>query len=546
MIFNTKKLKITSLLLLAATLSFGQSNTSALLPLPNRIEQMTGKKNFVLTPRTTIKTNLPKQAFCLFELQRILGERTGQVADIGAPSTSGNSVIEIELDPSIKGKEHYMLDISEKKLSIKGSSHAALFYGLKTLDQILLGDVCNTANNQIAPIRIDDEPRYGYRALMLDPARHFLPVEDVKFYINQMAKYKYNVLQLHLTDDQGWRVEIKKHPRLTEIGAFRNPKTGSNGPDNGFYTQEQLKDLIKYAADRNVEIIPELDIPGHTVAVLATYPELGCTHTDTIQKIMGQTVDLMLCANNDKVYTVYDDIIKEIADIFPSSKIHLGGDEAVIEKNWTKCTHCQDLMKQLGYTKESQLMNYFFDKILASVRKYGKEPMLWCELDNVRMPANEYLFDYPKDATLITWRAGLTPKCIELTAKHGNPLIMAPGEYTYLDYPQLKGDLPEFKNWGMPVTTLETSYRFDPGYGLPAAQQAHILGITGTLWGEAMQDINRVTYMTYPRGLALAEAGWTQMEHRSWDSFKERMYPNLMNLMKHGVFVRVPFEIVPR
>ena len=546
MIFNTKKLKITSLLLLAATLSFGQSNTSALLPLPNRIEQMTGKKNFVLTPRTTVKTNLPKQAFCLFELQRILGERTGQVADIGAPSTSGNSVIEIELDPSIKGKEHYMLDISEKKLSIKGSSHAALFYGLKTLDQILLGDVCNTANNQIAPIRIDDEPRYGYRALMLDPARHFLPVEDVKFYINQMAKYKYNVLQLHLTDDQGWRVEIKKHPKLTEIGAFRNPKTGSNGPDNGFYTQEQLKDLIKYAADRNVEIIPELDIPGHTVAVLATYPELGCTHTDTIQKIMGQTVDLMLCANNDKVYTVYDDIIKEIADIFPSSKIHLGGDEAVIEKNWTKCTHCPDLMKQLGYTKESQLMNYFFDKILASVRKYGKEPMLWCELDNVRMPANEYLFDYPKDATLITWRAGLTPKCIELTAKHGNPLIMAPGEYTYLDYPQLKGDLPEFKNWGMPVTTLETCYRFDPGYGLPAAQQAHILGITGTLWGEAMQDINRVTYMTYPRGLALAEAGWTQMEHRSWDSFKERMYPNLMNLMKHGVFVRVPFEIVPR
>ena len=215
MIFNTKKLKITSLLLLAATLSFGQGNISALLPLPNQIEQMTGKKNFVLTPRTTVKTNLPKQAFCLFELQRILGERTGQVADIGTPSTSGNSVIEIELDPSIKGKEHYTLDISEKKLSIKGSSHAALFYGLKTLDQILLGDVCNTANNQIAPIRIDDEPRYNYRALMLDPARHFLPVEDVKFYIDQMAKYKYNVLQLHLTDDQGWRVEIKKHPGLT-------------------------------------------------------------------------------------------------------------------------------------------------------------------------------------------------------------------------------------------------------------------------------------------------------------------------------------------
>lgn len=546
MIFNTKKLKLIPLFLLTAVVSFGQSNTSALLPLPNHIEQVTGKKNFTITPQTTVKTNLPKQAFCLFELQRILRNRVGQPAIMGGFTASGNSLIELSTDPGIKGREHYILDISENKVSIKGATQDALFYGLKTLDQILLGDVCNTANKQIAPIRIDDEPRFGYRALMLDPARHFLPVEDVKFYIDQMAKYKYNVLQLHLTDDQGWRVEIKKHPGLTETGAFRNPKTGPNGPDNGYYTQQQLKDLIQYAADRNVEIIPELDIPGHTVAVLATYPELGCTHTDTIQKIMGKTVDLMLCANNDKVYTVYDDIIKEIAELFPSSKIHLGGDEAVIEKNWTKCDHCQSLMKQLGYTKESQLMNYFFDKILASVRKYGKEPVLWCELDNIRMPANEYLFDYPKDAILITWRAGLTPKCIELTAKHGNSLIMAPGEYTYLDYPQFKGDLPEFNNWGMPVTTLETCYQFDPGYGLPAAQQAHILGISGTLWGEAIKDINRVTYMTYPRGLALAEAGWTQMEYRNWDSFKERMYPNLMNLMKQGVSIRVPFEIVPR
>lgn len=546
MIFSTKKLKLVSLFLLTAACSFGQSNTSALLPLPNHIEQVTGKKNFTITQQTTVKTNLPKQAFCLFELQRILRDRVGQPAIIGGFTASGNSLIELSTDPEIKGKEHYILDISENKVSIKGATQDALFYGLKTLDQILLGDVCNTANKQIAPIRIDDEPRFGYRALMLDPARHFLPVEDVKFYIDQMAKYKYNVLQLHLTDDQGWRVEIKKHPGLTETGAFRNPQTGSNGPDNGYYTQQQLKDLIRYAADRNVEIIPELDIPGHTVAVLATYPELGCTHTDTIQKIMGKTVDLMLCANNDKVYTVYDDIIKEIAELFPSSKIHLGGDEAVIEKNWTKCDRCQSLMKQLGYTKESQLMNYFFDKILASVRKYGKEPVLWCELDNIRMPANKYLFDYPKDVTLITWRAGLTPKCIELTAKHGNSLIMAPGEYTYLDYPQFKGDLPEFNNWGMPVTTLETCYQFDPGYGLPAAQQAHILGISGTLWGEAIKDINRVTYMTYPRGLALAEAGWTQMEYRNWDSFKERMYPNLMNLMKLGVSIRIPFEIVPR
>ena len=159
-----------------------------------------------------------------------------------------------------------------------------------TLDQILLGDVCRTLSGKIAPVEIDDQPRFGYRSLMLDPARHFLPSEDVKFYIDQMVRYKYNVLQLHQTDDQGWRIEIKKHPRLTEKGEF--------------YTQEELKDLVHYAAERNVQIIPELDIPGHTVAVLDAYPELGCSHTDTIPKIVGETVNLMLCANNDKVYSL--------------------------------------------------------------------------------------------------------------------------------------------------------------------------------------------------------------------------------------------------
>lgn len=357
---NAKKIKCISLLLLVNILVFGQNNTSALLPFPNHIEQSVEKKMFVVDQKTAIKTNLPEQAFCLTELQHILKERMGQTIET-APSNDGKSVIELWIDPTLKGKEHYTIDVSKNKLSIKGATQEAIFYGLKTLDQLLLGDICNTSKNQIAPVRIDDEPRFGYRALMLDPARHFLPIEDVKFYIDQMAKFKFNVLQLHLTDDQGWRVEINSHPKLTTIGAFRNPKAGSKGPDNGFYTQEQLKDLVQYAAQRNVEIVPELDVPGHTVAILAAYPELGCTHTDTIQKKMGETVNLMLCADNEKVYSVLDDIIKEVAAIFPSSQIHLGGDEAVIEKNWTQCKRCQTLMQQLGYTKASQLMNHFLD-----------------------------------------------------------------------------------------------------------------------------------------------------------------------------------------
>lgn len=506
-----------------------QNNCSALLPMPNRIEHIQGKLFTLVPEKSAIYINNEELRFAATTLQAILKERMQTDVPV---SSSAKSSIRLLIDPAIEGPEHYMINVDAKSMTISGSTPAAVYYGVMTTDQLLLGDVCSTNSKQIAAVRLDDAPRFGYRALMIDPARHFIPVEDVKFYIDQMTRYKYNVLQIHLTDDQGWRIEIKKHPRLT---------TGKE-----YYTQEQLADLIRYAAQRHIEIVPELDIPGHTVAVLAAYPELGCTHTDTIEKNVGKTVDLMLCAANEKVYTVYKDIIDEVSALFPSCYIHLGGDEAVIEKNWTKCTRCQAMMKAGNYTKASQLMIPFFGRMLDFVRKDGKEPILWCELDNVRLPANDYLFPYPQDVTLVSWRLGLTPACLDLTAKHGNKIILAPGEYAYLDYPQLKGDLPEFNNWGMPVTTLKKCYEFDPGYGRKAAEQSHIQGVMGTLWAEAMKDINRVTYMTYPRGLALAEAGWTQMEHRNWESFKERMYPNLGNLMKQGVSVRVPFEIVNR
>lgn len=528
----TMKNYLSLVVLLFALAATAQDNRSALIPMPNHFEQTPGKPFRLGTKEAVIFAPQLAAQFAGNTLRQILKERMRVDAPVVDAASERAAIIQLTIDPELQGGEHYTLKVNEKGMTLTGATAAALYYGVMTVDQLLLGDVCSTQQRQIAPVTIDDSPRFAYRALMLDPARNFLPVEDVKFYIDQMARYKYNVLQLHLTDDQGWRIEIKKHPRLT---------TGS-----GFYTQEQLKDIIRYAAERHIEVVPELDIPGHTVAILAAYPELGCTHTDTLPKIVGQTVDLMLCANNKQVYAVFKDVIDEVAALFPSDYIHLGGDEAVIEKNWTRCTRCQALMKERGYTKASQLMIPFFDQMLDFVRKDGKRPILWCELNNIRMPANDYLFPYPKDATLVSWRDGLTPTCLELTAQHGNRLILAPGEYAYLDYPQWKGDLPEFNNWGMPVTSLEKCYQFDPGYGLPASKQAHIEGIMGTLWGEAIKDMNRVTYMTYPRGLALAEAGWTQMENRDWRSFKERLYPNLMNLMKHGVSVRVPFEIVGR
>lgn len=293
-----------------------QNNTSALLPMPNQVTAVKGKPFIVRSGKTAIYLNEPELQFTANTLQNILYDR--MQVEIPLASESGRADIRLPIDPSMNGKEHYQIDINSKGITISGTTVGAIYYGVMTMDQLLLGDICVTAQKEISPIHIDDAPRFSHRALMLDPAPHFLPINNVKFFIDQMVRYKCNILQLHLIDDQEWRVEIKKHPQLT-------------GKD--YYKQEQLADLIRYAAQRNIEVIPELDIPGHTVAILAVYPELGCIHTDTLSKTVGKTTDLMLCANNEKVYSVYQDIIREISSLFPSDYIHLGGDEAVIEKN---------------------------------------------------------------------------------------------------------------------------------------------------------------------------------------------------------------------
>lgn len=527
-------------LLLAMLLSVchiqAQNNLAALLPLPNHIQQ--GEGLFRLSENEKMVISSGTLSFIANELQNIWHQRFDMELPIG---TEGR--IKLLLNSEIPDYEQYRLSITPNEITIEGKTAAGILYGIYTLDQVLLGDVINTGNKKIQSLFIEDSPAYAHRALMLDPARHFLPVDDVKHYIRQMARYKFNVLQLHLSDDQGWRIEIKSHPKLTEVGAFRTPQGGNNGPDNGFYTQEQIKDLVEYAANLNVEIIPEIDIPGHTAAILTAYPELRCDiHKDSIFKL-GKTDNVMLSAANPQVYKLLDDVIHEMSLLFPSKKIHLGGDESAIKKNWAKSPENLQLMKEHGYTNPDQLMNIFFGKVLTSTKRYGLHTILWCELDNIYYPASKYLFDYPQDVTLVTWRNALTPKCIELTRKSNNTLILAPGEYAYLDYPQYKNDFPEFHNWGMPITTLQKTFSFDPTYKLEADKRKQIIGIMGTLWGEAIKDINRATYMTFPRGLALAEAGWNKNPGTDWKDFKRRMLPNLYNLIQRGVSIRVPFEV---
>ena len=518
-----------AVVLCGASFTSAQDCLSALIPMPNHVEQSEGKPYRLVEGRTAIGCDSDKLHFVAKTLADIISQRTGVAVALVAESAKAD--ITVGIDPALQGDEHYCINVSRKGITFTGSTEAALFRAAMTFDQVLLGDVIATARDEVNPIAIDDAPRLGRRALMLDPARHFLPTEDVKFFIDQMAKYKYNVLQLHLTDDQGWRVAINSHPRLAS---------------SQHYTQDELRDIIHYAAQRHIEVVPEVDIPGHTVAILAAYPELSCSHLKADTVIVGHTTNRMVCAANERSYEVLSDVISELAALFPSPYIHLGGDEAAVPANWAQCDDCQAMMHEAGYTKATQLMTPFFGRMLAVVRANGKRPILWCELDNIYPPANDYLFPYPKDVTLVTWRYGLTPTCLRLTKQNGHPIIMAPGEYAYLDYPQWRGDLPEFNNWGMPISSLENCYKLDPGYGLPAEEQSHVQGIMGTLWAEAIPDINRATYMAFPRALALAEAGWTAMSQRSWESFVTRMYPNLTDLMRCGVSVRVPFEIVPR
>ena len=514
----------------AATLSLkAQDQLAALMPMPNHIEQPQGKPFRFAPGRTAISYPTEDQRFVAETLATLIEQRTG----ISIPlATEGKRAdIILALDPTLEGDEHYRIHITRKGIALTGSTTEALYRATTTIDQLLMGDLLSTAQGEMKPILIDDAPRYERRALMLDPARHFLPVDEVKHFIDQMAKFKYNVLQLHLTDDQGWRVAIHSQPRLAS-------------PQH--YTQDDLRDIIRYAAERHIEVVPEVDIPGHTVAILAAYPELSCSHLKEDTVVVGHTTNRMVCAANEQSYKILTDVINELAALFPSPYIHLGGDEAAVPANWAQCADCQAMMRERGYIKATQLMTPFFDRILAAVRQCGKKPILWCELNNIYPPADDYLFPYPEDVTLVTWRYGLTPTCLTLTHKNNHPILMAPGEYAYLDYPQWKNDFPEYNNWGMPLSTLENCYKLDPSYGRTAEEQAHVQGVMGTLWAEAIPDVHRATYMAFPRAMALAEAGWTEMPHRNWESFKTRLFPNLYDLIKSGVSVRVPYEIVEK
>lgn len=522
-------------MLLSPFLLLGQEQTSrlgrattGLIPYPNAISLLQGE--YKLSREIDLYSPQPGFEVTHKSLDSLF-RRSFPTYTLRQSQSNSRSHIRLLYTPHIKGTEAYRLSITARGITLEASHRQGAIYAVMTLMQILESHYDRRMDtfSPLEALTINDYPRYPLRALMLDPARHFLPLSDIKAYIDEMQRYKFNTLQLHLTDDQGWRFEVKSRPRLAS---------------QQHYTQDELRELVAYATSKGIEIIPEIDIPGHTAALLSAYPELRMeAHRDSTF-VLGKTDNVMLSATEEATYLLLKDVFEELASIFPrGTRLHLGGDESAIARNWAISPSHKALMQTLGYHKPEQLMDYFFSRVYTLIHPYGFKAIQWCELDNIRLPAKEYLMNYPQDISLVTWRMHLTPKCIDLTRKSGHQLILAPGESAYLDYPQWQGDLPEWNNWGMPITSLQRSYNFDLDAGISAKDDKHIIGVMATLWGEAIKDIHRAYYMTYPRALAIAEQGWTIHEYRSWEGFKRSVPYVLNSLERSGIAHRRPVEL---
>ena len=446
----------------------------------------------------------------------------------------------MEINPSLADVEAYTLEVLQRGVTIKGKTAAGVFYGLMTFDQLLRGNGAKNCCDAIPQLSLSDQPRTHVRELMVDPCRTFIPYEQLKAFIPEMARYKLNAIHLHLVDDQAWRIEIKKYPRLTAEASSRWGMDDMNMPIKGYYTQEQMRELVSFAAKYHVQVVPEIEMPGHEVAAISVYPELTCHGVQVPIRTTCGVSDELLCPGNEFTYEFLGNVFKELADVFPSPYIHLGGDEAgnPALDCWTNCPKCQALKKKLGITTTDRsenwkLQGYLFDRMIELLRnRYHKTPMFWYELDFKKIQPGCVTF---------AWRSGLTEEALKAAVENNARIMLCPGEHCYFDYPMAKGDMPEV-NWGMPVTTLKDTYRLDPGWGMGEDfENNNLFGVAGTLWSECINTPERIYYQAYPRALALAEAGWSMQKNRSWEGFILRMKPTLEDMMRRGITFSMEF-----
>ena len=519
------------LLLLALSTAQAQNNSLNLIPQPVEIKQNNGF--YTLTKSTTVGYNKPEGRDVSDKLALKLNIATG--FKISA-SQASKSRIQLNLNaaPDQKlGKEGYTLVSNSKGIVITANQPAGLFYGIQTLLQLLPKEIESkkvvSAKWTIPAVQITDYPRFGWRGLMLDVSRHFFTKDEVKQYIDEMARLKFNTFHWHLTDDEGWRIEIKSLPELTEVGAWRvqrygrfgdrdSPKPGEKANDSGFYTQDDIREVIRYATERNITIVPEIDVPGHSMAAIAAYPELSCKKDTSTRVSPGSkfsewygngtfkmNVENALNPSDENVYVFLEKVFTEVAALFPGQYIHVGGDECY-KGYWAEDAGCQALMKKLGIRHVEDLQGYFMNRVEAILKAKGKKLIGWDEiLDGGISP----------EATVMSWRG--VKGGIE-AAKMGHDVVMSPTTFAYLDYNQGERtvDPPIYAS-----LRLQKCYSFEP---VPDGVEAkYILGGQGNLWTEQVPTLRHAQYMTFPRAWALSEVYWSPKESKNWDNFIQRV-----------------------
>jgi hexosaminidase len=533
-------LLIFSFLITASLIANAQDNgpNMGIIPAPVSLKKAPGE--FVLSRQTILLADTVSNKAVLFLVDYL---RSKKMLSIDPKTNTGanvpNSLVLTSAGTDSLPPEGYRLSITPQKITIAGKG-AGLFYGIQTLIQLMPAD--GIASVKIPCVQIEDYPRFAYRGMMLDVCRHFFSVEFVKKYIDLMAAYKLNNFHWHLTDDQGWRIEIKKYPRLTQIGSQRaqtvignyhdrTPQQYDNTPYGGYYTQDEIREVVKYAADRYINIIPEIEMPGHSEAALAAYPELSCDPKKTYNVSQTWGVFNDVYCPSDKTFDFLEDVLTEVMDLFPSKYIHIGGDE-VPKTVWQQSAYCQKMIRKLGLKNEEGLQSYFIQRIEKFVNSKGRSIIGWDEILEGGLSPN---------ATVMSWRGeagGIA------AAQQNHNVIMTPGSGgLYFDHSQGKLSDEPLSIGGNDQLSKPYNYNPTPA-ALTPAQQKHIIGVQANLWTEYIPTENKAEYMLLPRMLALAEVAWTPLANKNYTDFAEKRLPyHLAWLDKNNFYYHVPLTI---
>ena len=493
------------------------------IPQPQEIVLARDTTPFIIDRSTTIvypATNEKMHRTADF-LATFIKEMTGTEVRVSDKEKSSNAII-LAVDSTMWHPEGYKLQITPEKVLLTGGSEAGVFYGIQTIHKALPILKDGKVAAALPAGTVTDFPRFRYRGFMIDVGRHFFPVSYLKQMIDLMALHNINYFHWHLTEDQGWRIEIKKYPKLTEIGSKRDStiidwetKKFDGKPHSGFYTQDEAREIVRYAADRFITVVPEIDLPGHTTAALASYPELGCTGGPYKVLCSFGVFPDVLCAGNDQTLQFTKDVLDEIMDIFPSEYIHIGGDECP-KSRWEKCPKCQAKIKELGikalpkHSKENQLQTYFMSELEKEINAHGRRMLGWDEVLEGGLTPN---------STIMSWRG--IQGGIEAARQH-HDVIMTPIQRLYFSNPRI--------NKMMGFEWMNRVYNFEP---VPAeltdAEKKFVIGTQGCIWTEWTADSTKMEWQILPRMAALSEIQWTLPEHKNFERFMERL-PEMLKI----------------